>query len=95
VAFHQEHVERLLFIKRALGYGFGIDEIARLVSPAALLTCGDVYELTAQRAEELRSSESTPPELAALEELMAACDGKGGRRDCSILAKLSECKASG
>src|SRR3954447_11836318 len=31
VAFHQEHFERLCFIKRAVGYGFSLEEIAQLV----------------------------------------------------------------
>ena len=53
-AFQAEHLERLQFIKRALEYGLTVTDIARIVDPAALVTCGDVYAVTAQRLEQIR-----------------------------------------
>jgi len=97
VAFHQEHVERLRFIKQALGVGFHLDDIARLVDPGRLLTCGDVYALTSQRVTELRRSKEDTRSLEVLirecrersrEGLIHPCPAKGERKDCLILAKL-------
>ena len=35
VAFHQEHLDRLKFIKRALAWGFTLDDISELTNPNA------------------------------------------------------------
>jgi MerR family mercuric resistance operon transcriptional regulator len=97
VAFHQEHVQRLHFIKRALGVGFHLDDIARLVGPAGLITCGDVYALASQRLNAMRQTSEDPRSLEDLirecrvrsrEGRMHPCPAKGGRKDCRILAKL-------
>jgi DNA-binding transcriptional MerR regulator len=97
VAFHQEHVERLRFIKRALGVGFHLDDIARLVDPAGLVTCGDVYALASQRLDEMRRTHEVTRSLEDLirecrvrsqQGLIQPCPAKGGRKGCRILAKL-------
>jgi MerR family mercuric resistance operon transcriptional regulator len=97
IAFHREHVERLRFIKRALGVGFHLDDIARLVDPAGLITCGEVYTLASQRlnamrqtSEETRSLEDLIRECRVRSQkgLIRPCPAKGGRKDCRILAKL-------
>jgi MerR family mercuric resistance operon transcriptional regulator len=97
VAFHQEHVQRLHFIKRALGVGFHLDDIARLVGPAGLITCGDAYAVASRRLNQMRR---TSEETRSLEDLIRECrvrsqegrihpcPAKGGRNDCRILAKL-------
>jgi len=96
-AFHQEHVERLRFIKQALGVGFHLDDIARLVDPSGLITCGDVYALTSQRVKEMRRTREDARSLEDLirecrvrsqEGLIHPCPAKGGRKDCRILVKL-------
>jgi MerR family mercuric resistance operon transcriptional regulator len=96
-AFDQEHVERLRFIKQALGVGFHLDDIARLINPSGLLTCGDVYALTSQRIKEMRRTKEDTRSLEDLirecrvrsrEGLIDPCPAKGERKDCRILAKL-------
>jgi DNA-binding transcriptional MerR regulator len=97
VAFHQEHAERLRFIKQTLGVGFHLDDIARLVDPAGLITCGDVYALASQRLNEMRRTKEDTRSLEDLirecrvrsqKGLIHPCPAKGGRKDCRILAKL-------
>jgi|tagenome__1003787_1003787.scaffolds.fasta_scaffold20231127_2 DNA-binding transcriptional MerR regulator len=97
VGFHQEHVERLRFIKRALAVGLHLDDIALLVDPNGLTTCGDVYRLSSQRLIEMqRSNEDTRPLEALVWEcrshspnaVVRTCLAKVGRKDCLILAKL-------
>jgi DNA-binding transcriptional MerR regulator len=88
VAFHQEHFERLCFIKRAVGYGFSLEEIAQLVDPGALVTCADVYRLSSRRAEELRAAAPGSAEVVALDRMIAECTQTGSRRDCRILSAM-------
>jgi MerR family mercuric resistance operon transcriptional regulator len=97
VAFHQEHVERLRFIKQALSVGFHLDDIARLVDPSGLITCSEVYALTSQRIKETRRTKEDTRSLEDLlrecrvrsrEGLIHPCPAKGERKDCRILAKL-------
>ncbi len=90
LAYHQEHVERLGFIGRALNFGFSFEDIERFVDPTVNLTCSDVYRVAAHQLEELQrlSGRQSPPAVA-LERLMATCPGTGGRQDCRILAFLS------
>jgi hypothetical protein len=89
-AFQAEHVERLQFIKRALEHGLTISDIAQLVDPAALVTCGDVYAVTATRLEEIRRSGcADTPVAAALAKLLGACARVGSRQNCGILGTLA------
>jgi MerR family mercuric resistance operon transcriptional regulator len=89
-AYHDEHVDRLRFIKRALGYGFPLDAIGRFVDATALLTCSDVMTITTARLEQLRRERgSGDPTVLALGNLVALCSGKGGRADCQLLAALA------
>ncbi len=90
VAFRDEHVDRLKFIKRALECGLALEDIARLVDPAALVTCSDVYAVAERRLEQVRRSGGPDtPAAAILEKLLEACPRVGPRRDCRILATLS------
>jgi DNA-binding transcriptional MerR regulator len=81
-------MERLRFIQRALTFGFTLENIAAFVDEHGLVTCNDVYRISLGRLEDLRHSGS--PKAAALESLIASCSGKGGRKNCEILATLSE-----
>jgi MerR family mercuric resistance operon transcriptional regulator len=103
VAFHEEHVERLAFIKRALGVGFHLDDIALLVDPSRLITCGDVYALASRRLNEMRRTKEDTRSLETLihecrvrsqEGRIHPCPVKGGRKDCRILAKLHDFKGT-
>jgi DNA-binding transcriptional MerR regulator len=89
-AYQQEHVARLRFIGRALGYGLSLDAIAQLVDDGRLLTCNDVYRLSVRQLEELRRKNGPQDAAAAaFEKLIASCRRIGGRRDCQILAGLA------
>ena len=88
VAYHQEHVDRLLFISRALAYGFSFNDIAGLVGQN-LLTCADVYRLAGKRVEKLKRLMGPDAPIAPLEHIMKKCSGVGSRSDCHILAVLS------
>ncbi|MBN9088068.1 MAG: MerR family DNA-binding protein [Reyranella sp.] len=90
VAYHHEHLDRLKFIKHALACGFTLEDIAELVNPGALVTCGDVRALTQRRLEQVREAGGTDAVVVArLEKLREACAGAGSRRECSILEALS------
>lgn len=90
VAYHQEHLERLKFIKHALGCGYTLDDVVQLVHPGALVTCGDVFALTQRRLDSMRNSGGAGTIAAArLKKLSEACPGIGSRRDCPILETLS------
>jgi MerR family transcriptional regulator, mercuric resistance operon regulatory protein len=89
-AFHQEHVERLHYIKRALGCGLTIDDVQALLDPAAMLTAGDVYEVVRRRLSNVRQAEHTEEWAAhALEKLLETCPRTGSRRHCNILKTLT------
>ena len=90
-AYHQEHLDRLLFIRRALDLGFSFAQISDLAGlSGGLQTCNDIYQILEhhranlrQRIEELTQRES------ALKVLADSCAKKGPRSDCAILAELS------
>ncbi len=101
VAFDQEHVERLRFIKQALDVGFHLDDIARLVDPSGPISCREVYALTSQRIMEMRRTKEDTRSLEDLirecrvrsrEGLIHPCPAKGRRTDCRIVAKLRGAK---
>ena len=90
-AFQREHLDRLHFIKCALDYGFTVEDIAELLDPAALVTCGDVRTLTQRRLDQIRQSgEAAAPKADALAQLRERCAGVGSRKDCTILMALAD-----
>ena len=86
--YHQEHVDRLRFIQRALGYGFSLGTNRRLLDTETLLTCNDVYRITQAQIEELRLMQHGSS--AALEGLAARCPQVGARQECPVLATLRD-----
>jgi MerR family mercuric resistance operon transcriptional regulator len=90
-AYHQEHVDRLKFVSRALILGFSLDAIARLVDASTLTTCKDVYELADTQLERIRSLlGDDAPSAAVLRNLMDSCTKNGGRDDCRIYIALAQ-----
>ncbi len=91
-AYHQEHLDRLLFIRRALDFGFTLEAIKELAGvTGGLQTCGDVYQIAARQLEELRDRIGKLQRVeATLADLVAACTKKGSRTDCAVLATLSQ-----
>ncbi|MBS0522364.1 MAG: MerR family DNA-binding protein [Proteobacteria bacterium] len=95
IAFHQEHVDRLRFIRQALDVGFSYENIALLVGSDGLPTCGEVLRTAKCRVEELRRlwGQSAPP-AAALESLANTCAGTCSRNDCTVLTVLNRSNAA-
>src|ERR1700751_825954 len=90
-AFQVDHIERLQFIQRALACGFTHEDIAWLVDPVALVTCGDVYAVARRRLEDMRrSGKAETPAAVCLARLYEACTGIGTRKDCKTLEGLSK-----
>jgi DNA-binding transcriptional MerR regulator len=91
VAFYQEHVDRLIFIRRALTAGFAVDQVARLADTSKMITCDDVYRMAEDRLRQLREEHGDGlPIMRELERLMARCSRRGARTDCAILRELSD-----
>ena len=91
VAYHQEHLDRVMFIRRALDLHFSADDIARLIDNGTTVTCNDVLTLTKRHLAHLQQQQ-LPEQAAAVETLtglVSACSGTGRRQDCRILAYLS------
>ncbi len=91
-AYHQEHLDRLLFIKRALEFGFSLDSIADLAGvKGGLQTCNDVYQIADRHLSELRQRIAELQRVeASLASLLADCPRTGGSNSCSILAALKQ-----
>jgi MerR family mercuric resistance operon transcriptional regulator len=90
VAFHQEHVERLRFIRRAIEHGFSLDAIAQLLDPTSLATCNDIYRIASRQLQRLRRLKGPgAPSPATLRELMDMCSRTGNRGDCRIYSVLA------
>jgi len=91
-AYHQEHLDRLLFIRRALDLGFPLEAVAELANvTGALQTCNDVYQIAERHLMDLRRRIAELQRMeATIAGLAAACPRKGSRADCAVLAALKE-----
>ena len=92
-----ETVRRVRFIRQGQDLGFSLREIRELLSlrsdPAA--DCSDVRErATAKREEVERKIAQLERIRGALEELIAACPGRGALRACSIVEAINEATSS-
>ncbi|MFQ5773752.1 MAG: MerR family DNA-binding protein [Kiloniellaceae bacterium] len=93
-----ETVQRIRFIRLAQEIGFSLREIEELLSlradPAA--DCSDVRErATAKLAEVDRKIAQLEQIRGALQDLIAACPGRGALRACSILEALTDVEQGG
>jgi DNA-binding transcriptional MerR regulator len=91
VAYHQEHLDRLVFIRRALEVGFELKAIGELIRLRdGLSTAGDVYEVASRQLERLRAElgrlQTIESEIARL---TGMCPRQGSRKDCPILGELT------
>ena len=89
--YPEETVRRIRFIRQAQEIGFSLREIDELLSlradPAA--DCANVRERAAAKLEEVeRKIEQLGRIRSALNDLIAACPGRGALRECSIMASL-------
>ena len=90
--YPEETVQRIRFIRQAQDIGFSLREIDELLSlradPSA--DCSDVRERAMVKLEDVTRKITHLEEIhAALEELIAACPGRGALRACSILEALA------
>ena len=90
-AYHQEHLDRLFFIRRARDLGFSFADIAELAGiGGGLQTCNDVYQIVERHRANLRQQvEELAQRESALKDLADMCAKRGARSDCAILALLS------
>ncbi len=89
--YPEETVQRVRFIRQAQEIGFSLREIAELLSlradPSA--DCSDVREQATMKLEEVNCKITQLEEIrGALEDLIAACPGRGALRACSIMDAL-------
>jgi MerR family transcriptional regulator, mercuric resistance operon regulatory protein len=91
-AYHQEHLDRLAFVRRALELGFSLGAIAELAGArGGLRTCNDVYRIAERQLVDIRDRiADLQRKEANLSELIAACPAKGPGRDCVILNTLHQ-----
>lgn len=88
-----EIVDRVRFIRQAQEIGFSLREIDELLSLRADpgTDCGDIRERAlAKRVEVERKIGQLARIRSALNELIAACPGRGALRSCSILSALND-----
>jgi MerR family mercuric resistance operon transcriptional regulator len=88
--YTHEQVERLRFIHRARGLGFGLEEIRELLALAAHADqpCDGVNELAARHLQEVRARQKELARMAAaLEALIASCHGRNAA-SCTIIGAL-------
>jgi MerR family mercuric resistance operon transcriptional regulator len=90
-AYHQEHLDRLIFIRRARELGFTLETVAVLAGlRGGLVTCNDVYHIVERHLAELHQRTGNHSQMERkLKELAGACAKKGSRADCTIIATLS------
>ena len=91
-SYPRETIERIQFIRQAQELGFSLREVEELLSlhanPSA--DCTDVREQAQAKLEEVDQKVAQLQKIAAaLNDLIAACPGKGALRECSILTALS------
>ncbi len=89
--YPEETVARIRFIRQAQEIGFSLREIAELLSlradPSA--DCSDVRERATMKLEEVHRKITQLKKIrGALEDLIAACPGRGALRACSIMESL-------
>jgi MerR family mercuric resistance operon transcriptional regulator len=87
-----ETIKRVRFIRQAQGLGFSLREIEELLSLRADPTtdCAQVRERAVVKLEDVERKIGELERLRrALEELIAACPGRGALRACSIMEALA------
>jgi DNA-binding transcriptional MerR regulator len=90
-AHHQEHLERLTFIGRAVELGFSLEAVGELLGlTGRLRTCGDVYIVAERQLSDVRRRIADLSRIeAALAPLVAACPRMGATQDCPVVVALS------
>lgn len=94
MAYHQEHLRRLIFIWRAQKLGFSLEAIGEMLGVGGgLCTCADVYRLTERHLAEIgRRADADEAERleSALKPLLDASPRSGLAKDSPIIVMLSD-----
>lgn len=90
--YSRDLIERIRFIREAQNLGFSLREVDELLAlranPAA--DCSDVREQATAKLRDVRRKVERLLQIdAALEDLIAACPGRGGLQVCSIMDALT------
>lgn len=88
--YHQQHLDRLHFIKRCTDLGFSLDAIADLLAvKGGMRTCGDIYTIAARQLEEVRARIAQLKRIESeLAPLVESCPRTGEVRSCPIWQAL-------
>jgi len=87
VAYHQEHLDRLRFIGRALALGFPLNAVGELLGVNGVPpTCADIYRIGRRRVDALRASGEASPDL---ERLLSTCRRSGTASECPLVAEMA------
>lgn len=97
--YPEETIQRIRFIRQAQAIGFSLHEINELLSlradPAA--DCSNVREQASVKLAEVNRKITRLEDIRdALQDLIAACPGRGALRVCSIIETLAasdDCRA--
>jgi DNA-binding transcriptional MerR regulator len=97
LAYHREHLDGLMFIRRALETGFSLDAIAELTDASGgLRTCNDIARIAERQLADVRRELTNLQRMEAdLCELIDKCERKGPGSTCSILNTLRQPAPSG
>jgi MerR family mercuric resistance operon transcriptional regulator len=92
--YPEETLQRIRFIRQAQAIGFSLHEINELLSlradPAA--DCSSVRQQASVKLAEVNRKITQLEDIrVALQDLIAACPGRGALRVCSIMETLAAC----
>lgn len=88
--YHQEHLDRVMFIRRALEAGFSLKAMSDLIGMAdGRGTCDDVYQIAERELVSIRRRiADLQRQEMVLSELVEGCPRTGPGSECTILAVL-------
>jgi len=90
--YRTDDIERLVFIRRAIGLGFSVEAVRELLGLASkkLKACADVHEIASRHLADIRRRMTELARMeSALAPLVESCPRHGGLDACPILNSLS------
>jgi MerR family transcriptional regulator, mercuric resistance operon regulatory protein len=90
--YHQEHIDRLHFIRRCRDLGFTLEAVADLLAvDGGMRTCGDVYMIASRQLDSVRQRIAELQRIeAVLSPLVDACPRTGLVHHCPIWTALQD-----
>ena len=91
-AYQREHLQRLIFIRRAVELGFSLDAVGDLLGlRGGLRTCSDINKIGQRHLAEIRQRLADLAGIeSALAPLVEGCSRSGGVQDCPLIMALSQ-----